>query len=169
MLTHEQRAEWEDRWVRRGVVAGLVFIAFGLGLIGWVAESRAAWAPSQTPAGSWPFMGQAEKDYILALNYWGQGPPPGCTNVTRIVAPVLLDTSGSPVGGLAQPHNAWELPGPCGIAVQATTPVWLCVDIVHEYGHLLGLGHSEDPTSVMYREPAEISVPQCRRTQKPRV
>lgn len=41
MLNHDQRAEREDRWVRRCVVAGVVFIVFGLGLIGWTVTAHA--------------------------------------------------------------------------------------------------------------------------------
>src|SRR4051812_46141385 len=38
---------------------------------------------------------------------------------------------------------------------------WMCVLIVHEYGHVLGLGHSTDPYNIMYPVLWFEAVPQC--------
>jgi hypothetical protein len=38
---------------------------------------------------------------------------------------------------------------------------WMCVLIVHEYGHVLGFGHSTDPYNIMYPVLWFEAVPQC--------
>jgi hypothetical protein len=53
--------------------------------------------------------------------------------------------------------DAYALPSTCTVllstAIQWKDPQGLCVIMTHEYGHLAGLGHSADPSSIMYPRP----------------
>lgn len=137
--TTEERFERESRWVRRFAVAGFVFVALGVGVLGWVAVARAA-----------PFTPELEADYAFAEQWWGGTVPTGCSTVTREVLP---DEAMPGRGGQATQPNPGTEPVACVLDVSESSlsvPCYRREVVLHEYGHLLGYGHSEDPASIMY-------------------
>lgn len=76
---------------------------------------------------------------VLALAYWGQAPACG-------QAAIVVDSLPPPAVGFA------DLAA-CRITLasgRAWRPGEVCMTVLHEYGHLLGLGHSDDPSDLMY-------------------
>ncbi len=117
------------------------------------------------PAGqAAPFTPELELAYAIADEYWG-GPPPNCTSIDKQIVPHgSLDEGELNVSGRAtQPQQ----PEPCILYLDralAEPDLFgeACDTMIHEDGHLHGLGHSDDPKSVMY--PIETaSVKHCRR------
>jgi hypothetical protein len=104
----------------------------------------------------------AEGDLAIARTYWGREPN-GCSSIT-FTTEVL---GGDDLGGEATEPTPGVPPVPCRIAVREVwstpgqSPVMACIFAVHEWGHLLGEGHSPDPGSVMYFQPRVSSVPAC--------
>jgi hypothetical protein len=47
------------------------------------------------------------------------------------------------------------------IGQHAGTDVQFCRELVHEYGHIAGYGHTEDPTNIMYPAPAGVPFGPC--------
>lgn len=83
------------------------------------------------------------EDQVLAERYWGGQPPCG------IVRFEPLPVTERP--GVA----ARAYPGRCLIRMrspQTMTMTEQCYIVVHENGHLWGLQHSWDPTSIMFHE-----------------
>jgi hypothetical protein len=73
---------------------------------------------------------------VLAAAFWGQAPPCQPT-ITRADLP-------PPIVGFANLAD-------CSITVDPPPFAGAeCMVVLHEYGHLLGLSHSEDPNDVMY-------------------
>ncbi len=107
-----------------------------------------------------PFTPRMWLAYTMAEEYWA-GPPPCATLDAQIVAPDSLNRYGNNAGGVAANRS-----GACLIWIErySAAPVnfaALCQTMLHEVGHLRGLGHSTDPTDIMY--PAGLTVPpRCR-------
>lgn len=109
-----------------------------------------------------PFPSRLDFAYELAVAYWGQGPST-CSAVDRQVVPhgSLGSLETEPIAGLATQVS------PEAAAGSAECILWidrsyaqpvvfsgLCALMFHEVGHLLGMGHSADPASVMNEKPA---------------
>lgn len=105
-----------------------------------------------------------QADYELAQRYWGTTPS-GCSSIE---VGVLEPTEGNEetIGEATVPDE----PGPCTFKLAtATFSYERCVLAIHEFGHLLGLEHSPDRTSVMYPMVGSQRVGVCihqSRTQK---
>jgi hypothetical protein len=120
--------------------------------------------PAQARAGDGtPLLDDALTNYFVAAQaHWG-GPMPTCVvNGTTLIAvhAILYDDPDPEVAARA------EQPG-CRIWLdrqfwREMRPVEACTVVVHEWGHLLGYGHVEDPLNLMAefptRPPAECSV-----------
>lgn len=91
-----------------------------------------------------PFGGKEVTYYRLAQNRWSGEPMPGCFYVQ---ARVSDDLPPSEVG------LYWRQGDTCFIrlaASKAADPIAACLIVTHEVGHMRGLAHSTDPSSVMY-------------------
>lgn len=130
--------------------------------------SGLAW-PQVAPADHGPALSDPVIDRYLevAARHWG------------VAAPVCSGPSGEPVPVHA---TLWDDPDPDVVAAaeQPGCRIWLdrdhwprrsskpaCVVIVHEWGHLLGFGHSPNPDDVMFSAPMG-GAPACAMAATPR-
>lgn len=132
--------------MRRVILAGAIALM--------VAAPTSATAAPLTPA--------LLHDYQLANRYWG-GPPVNCTSLDM----GIVYNDELPKYVLAAATEA-TYPQPCElwIARELVKPVWAleaCVVMLHEVGHLHGLGHSSNPEDVMYVEPTTNVPAICKR------
>jgi len=127
-------------------------IVAGLAVLSLLLPVSAAAEPAAT----------AEGDLAIAKEFWGDREPTGCSSIS-----FTTEVHSEDAGGEATELIAGEPPVPCTIAVKEVgsdptrTRISVCVAAVHEWGHLLGEGHSPDPESVMYWQPSASSVPAC--------
>jgi hypothetical protein len=132
-----------------------------------------------------PFTPTLEAEYGAALAFWGVSAPPQCEEVRKAVLPT--DPSSTVVGEGGAAAATQPLPGVtyewCELDVFADKfPTGACLQqeaMDHEVGHLLGHGHSEELTNIMYPSlqpwvwcPEEIPPPtnepttECRQTKR---
>jgi hypothetical protein len=106
-----------------------------------------------------PFGPVEEADYAYAQAFWDVQSPPLCGEVVKTVEPTALGTPGdATMPTTFTPTCVMQISEE---PVESNGPGIVCIAIIHEYGHLLGLAHSPDPGSVMYPEPATSLVPYC--------
>lgn len=104
----------------------------------------------------------AEGDLAIARAFWGREPT-GCSSITFTTNVIRPEANGE-----ATQPTPGEPPIPCTIAVREVDAAaglgapLICLTALHEYGHLLGEGHSTDPLSVMYPEVGSVyAAPIC--------
>jgi Matrixin len=116
-------------------------------------------APARASEGT-PFLDDHLGTYMrLAHEYWG-GPVPSCVLDGVTVVPVhaqLFDDPDPEVAARA------EQPG-CRLWIdrrtwRTLTRVEACTVVIHEWGHLLGFGHSHDPRDLMAEYPRRAPRP----------
>jgi hypothetical protein len=137
------------------------------------------------PAHAEPFNPTLEAEYQSALAFWGVSAPPQCEEVRKEVLPTDPWATVPDEGAAADafqpvPGTTYEW---CELNVFADKfPTGACLQqetMDHEVGHLLGNGHSEDVTNIMYPSlqpwvwcPEEIPPPirepttECRQTKR---
>jgi hypothetical protein len=105
-----------------------------------------------------PFPPRLNFAYNLATDYWGETPQ-ACASIDKEVVPA--GSLGNPLTGFAISGRATQPPidaSPgsvdCVLWIDRAyaEPIifdLLCAVMVHDVGHLLGKGHSEDPNDVM--------------------
>lgn len=101
-----------------------------------------------------PFTPHLESLYRVAVDYWGQEPT-NCTSLDRqIVDDGWLQTVyPNPHAGPARATEA-KSPQPCILYVERSVASpdavgEACAIMIHDFGHLLGYSHNNDPTDVM--------------------
>jgi hypothetical protein len=118
-----------------------------------------ALAPEVVAAPSRPWTpvhdARIERGLAVARAFWNR--EPDCKDGYRtysapITTPALADTPGC---------RMWFADYALRLPRTAKWSAALCVLVVHEYGHSLGYGHSEDRRSVMFEAPRFSSVPRC--------
>lgn len=132
-------------------------------LLSLLASAPAAALPSDGEFGVKVNGPAVAHGLAVAAAFWGRTPP-GCPRGVRVLGYTLPDGIGGYGGGLGEDG--------CEIWIQKRHwPRWgatqKCLILVHEYGHVLGLGHVEDPRSVMYSGTLNPrSVPACVRRKR---
>jgi hypothetical protein len=107
--------------------------------------------------------GRAARDIPKAQQFWGQA---ACGNNIKIVTKQL----GGQTGGLARTGTITLPTGEvrivsCKITMDRRrwSETRYCAVLIHEYGHLLGHGHSSNPSDIMYPASTNRNIPQiCR-------
>lgn len=104
--------------------------------------------PFAPPASAAPFTPELEADLAFAAEWWGEAPT-GCSSITAQVVPGA-ELEGAR-GSATQPEPG-AAPVACVLSINEAIIDVPCVrreTVLHEYGHLTGHGHSDDPASIM--------------------
>lgn len=125
-------------------------------ILGAVATMATLLAVAPAPAAAAPFPPRAERAFRIAVEYWGQESSPACASVDREVVPDELLASENADARATIPAPDAE-PGSVSCLLEVRRSLmplsrfyYLCSVMIHEVGHLNGLGHSSDPRSIMY-------------------
>lgn len=135
-----------------------------LGAVAVLAIAVGITVPAATAA---PFTPELELADAIASEYWG-GPPLNCTSVDEEIVPAhALDDWGNATEAVGMATVPTQ-PEPCFLYVDrrlAPPDQFLeaCDTVTHEDGHLHGLGHSDNPLSIMYTGADRSATPGCLR------
>jgi len=160
MKSHEQRPDSlytreEIRFVKGiALILATAAVAF---IVGIAAVDRAHAAPLPTAD---------EGMYWLATDYWG-GEPVNCRTINLGAATAPLGFSGEAVGEADQPPRR-HLPAAqrygCTLRIAASIEPGseeACKVMLHEVGHLHGMGHSPDPSNIMFFAVTDRPIAPC--------
>ncbi len=103
---------------------------------------------------------RAARAQAIAAHVWGQPCPLGGVTVVRgeVAAGALAQAE-----FLVPPETPWPAAySSCRVVIGPGRLTWeeVCTIVLHEYGHLVGAGHSANPRSVMYATFERIA-PRC--------
>ncbi len=123
-------------------------------LAGALACAAVSAAPAQAD------KARAHRAQAIAAHVWGQPCPLGGVTVVRgeVAAGALAQAE-----FLVPPETPWPAAySSCRVVIGPGRLTWeeVCTIVLHEYGHLVGAGHSANPRSVMYATFERIA-PRC--------
>lgn len=104
-----------------------------------------------------PAEGHAHRSPPLsvAATYWHAEQVCPASSVTVVWAPLAAagELGAAQLGGCATGERTIWLDR----SLRKTVYRWRCTIIVHEYGHLMGFDHTDDPASVMHTPPERVA------------
>jgi len=121
-------------------------------------------AAATTPAQQWPVGGPAmQQARQIAVAHWGMNPCEGDVTISWASLPVQENATSTWVNPFQDYYDAKDNTL-CTVAFNVRQD-WdwpkLCTVFVHEFGHLAGNPHSDDPNDVMYAYYTGNNVPEC--------
>lgn len=148
--------------LRAALAAGALLIA----MLAPAAVAQAPAAPSVRFAVGSPALEQAQ---AIARAHWGVDPCGGAVEIAWVPLGRYVNAVSSWTVRAADAYAAPELNEDCRIELSTRMPFgWpkLCTVVVHEYGHLAGLRHDEEPgrlMSAVYDRPLPACLPSAQR------
>lgn len=114
-------------------------------------------AGAMAPAEGWGAI-----ELRIAQTYWGASPT-HCASESIQFGVTQFAVEDGRAGEATLPTGA---PTPCVMRIRAGLDIYTqCRVVVHEFGHWLGLGHDDNPHSIMYPTLTTQAVPACRRLE----
>ena len=139
--------------IRRALLGALALASLAAPGAAHAVPTVTVMAPATADAGS--LTSQLRADLAIAERRFGPTCPGG---IVATWSPFEVGYAGSP-GARAWARSFVEqcrIDFNAGLWLDPTwraaiyDPPWLCTLVVHEYGHIAGNGHSDDPADVMY-------------------
>jgi hypothetical protein len=121
-------------------------------------------AAATAPAQQWPVDGPAmQQARQIAVAHWGMNPCKGDVTISWGTLPVEENATSMWVNPFQDYYDAKDNTL-CSVEFNVRQD-WdwpkLCTVFVHEFGHLAGNPHSDDPNDVMYAYYTGNNVPEC--------
>ena len=129
-----------------------------------LASAAPTSSAAATPARQWPVNGPAmQQARAIALAHWGMNPCKGDVTISWAKLPADTNATSTWVNPFQDYGDAKDN-SLCSVDFnvrQAWDWPKLCSVFVHEFGHLAGNPHSDDPDDVMYAYYTGTNVPAC--------